>query len=40
MPSAADGSGEASVVEEYPHTGDDRRLLDQDSVVSDQRSRS
>jgi hypothetical protein len=27
---------EASVVEEHPHTGDDRRLLDQDGVVSDQ----
>ncbi len=27
---------EASVVEEHPHTGDDRRLLDQDSVVRDQ----
>src|ERR1035441_5748377 len=27
---------EASVVEEHPHAGDDRRLLDQDGVVSDQ----
>ncbi len=27
---------EASVLEEHPHTGDDRRLLDQDGVVSDQ----
>jgi hypothetical protein len=27
---------EASVVEEHPHTGDDRRFLDQDGVVSDQ----
>jgi hypothetical protein len=27
---------EARVVEEHPHTGDDRRLLDQDGVVSDQ----
>jgi hypothetical protein len=27
---------EAGVVEEHPHTGDDRRLLDQDGVVSDQ----
>jgi hypothetical protein len=27
---------EASVVEEHPHAGDDRRLLDQDGVVGDQ----
>jgi hypothetical protein len=27
---------QASVVEEHPHPGDDRRLLDQDGVVSDQ----
>ena len=27
---------EASVVQEHPHAGDDRRLLDQDGVVSDQ----
>ena len=27
---------EASVVEEHPHTGDDRRLLDQDGIVGDQ----
>lgn len=27
---------EARVVEEHPHTGDDRRLLDQDGVVGDQ----
>jgi hypothetical protein len=27
---------EAGVVEEHPHTGDDRRLLDQDGVVGDQ----
>ena len=28
--------GEASMIEEHPHTVDDRRLLDQDGVVSDQ----
>src|SRR5260370_20499036 len=28
---------EASVVEEHPHAGDDRRLLDQNGVVSDQK---
>jgi hypothetical protein len=27
---------EASVVQEHPHAGDDRRLLNQDGVVSDQ----
>ena len=27
---------EASVVQEHPHAGDDRRLGDQDGVVSDQ----
>ena len=27
---------EAGVLEEHPHTGDDRRLLDQDGVVGDQ----
>jgi hypothetical protein len=27
---------QAGVVKEHPHTGDDRRLLDQDRVVGDQ----